>query len=119
MEAISGKTEDGMSDHTPTPWTLEIETESYAGPQEGLRICIPEIHRLLHDSGSEWSSPEDWERDLANATFIVHACNSHETLVSALTDLVHMLDTPDINLYLYEKRRLENAKAALSQAQQP
>jgi hypothetical protein len=43
---------------------------------------------MLHDA--EWARPADWERDLANAQFIVRACNSHNDLLEACKAVVRM-----------------------------
>lgn len=69
--------------HTPTPWTLEAESEKASdGSIEGYQILIPEINRLFFDT--EWADPEDWEQSLTNAAHIVQCVNMHEELVAAL-----------------------------------
>jgi hypothetical protein len=67
-------------EHTSLPWSVQIEEYD---PNCGT-ITIPEIHRELHDS--DWAKEEEWERDLANAEFIVCACNSHKALLAALKE---------------------------------
>jgi hypothetical protein len=66
---------------TPGPWKLEVE---YSGPDEteGSMIWIPEINRQLFDT--EWAEPDEWDLSLANAEYIVRACNSHDALLAAL-----------------------------------
>ena len=73
--------------HTPTPWTLEVEQDKASdGSIEGYEISIPEINRLFFNP--DWADPDEWEQSMANAAFIVQACNSHEALLSALTNLL-------------------------------
>ena len=73
-----------MVEHTPTPWKvvhtsnpgLCIKTEHLPGYFIVIRPCSR--HHIDHAE--------------ANAAFIVRACNAHEKLVKALSDLVEGID---------------------------
>ena len=91
---------------TPRPWTLDVEMDG----DEGYSIAIPEIGRMLHDT--EWASPEDWGRDLANVRMIVRAVNCHDELVAALYKCRdHLYSKQDMD------RCRELVKAALLKAE--
>jgi hypothetical protein len=58
-----------MPDWTPGPWSVEVEEfEECLGT-----IYIPQINQLIHDSGEEWASHDEWKRDLANSRLIALA----------------------------------------------
>lgn len=74
-----------VSEHTPTPWTAWNHSSRngrglsfYVGIEGRLPVAL-----VYDQNGAE-----------ANATFIVEAVNSHETLVSALAK-IWALATPD------------------------
>jgi hypothetical protein len=72
------------NDATQGPWTTDVdEYEEKVGD-----IAIPEINRLLHSGGQEWSQPDEWDRDLANAEFIA----ASRTDVPRLLRLVRFQD---------------------------
>lgn len=66
-----------MSERTKLPWHTGADRNP---PRPGLVL-----------SGSEWIAdcefPDDEDEGEANAAFIARACNSHEALVKALTEL--------------------------------
>ena len=73
--------------HTETPWVVH-EGVAGSGPwdrltveTEGGALVICEVNRMI-DAG------------LANAAFIVLACNAHDGLVAALIDALALLDRP-------------------------
>jgi hypothetical protein len=62
--------------HTPTPWRLSGESPS---------IFVDQLGRLIGSScgwTGTWCYPPDRE-GIANAAFIVCACNAHDALVEA------------------------------------
>ena len=64
-----------MSEYTSTPWKL-------AGIPDNMIICDAEGGSI-----ADCAPPGPWMRDkeaLANAAFIVKACNAHDDLVKAL-----------------------------------
>ena len=63
--------------HTQTPWKLDLGLGAPEIVGNGRRIA-----RVLYEGGSEDNEVE------VNAQFIVRACNSHEELVDALTNLL-------------------------------
>ena len=81
--------------HTPTPWHVSHQlADGYSIAHEVAPNCghlIPLA--IAHDSGRYFGgyglTPEI---GLANARFIVRACNSHEKLVAALEDVAGLAD---------------------------
>lgn len=67
-------------EHTPTPWSLDIDEldREEDGTVIAGMITIRQIERCLHDT--EWAESSDWDRDLANAAFIVEAVNNYDSL---------------------------------------
>lgn len=64
--------------HTPIPYYLGINP-LMVKTRNGLRIAkIP----TLHEHGER--EADDYNIEMANAEFIVRACNNHDTLVEAL-----------------------------------
>lgn len=81
------------SDHTPTPWTLELEDTTYSNcfevQAEGKTIAHVESW-----NGEDNDAQEEAE---ANAAFIVRAVNAHDNLVEALKNLRGNIDVSTIN----------------------
>lgn len=93
-----------MSKHTPTPWEAVGCTIF-----ETARECQPvQVVGNTHNTG------RDEAEDEANAAFIARACNAHEGLVEALTNLTKMVEDGD-----WTSVELVEARAALAQAQDP
>lgn len=92
-----------MSSHTPTPWALDKDGCIFAG---GNRFDMLKLY-------TGWVE-EAWLGDaeaLANAEFIVRACNGHADLVAALENF---LDNPRM---LTETERVAFGRTALLAAQ--
>jgi siroheme synthase (precorrin-2 oxidase/ferrochelatase) len=70
--------------HTPLPWQVEDNLP----PEEGtLLIYAPNAGDGWHQIVAFVGDMENVDgEDLANAAFIVHACNSHDDLVAALQE---------------------------------
>lgn len=75
-----------MSKHTPTPWNHETELNS------GSRFSNSEFFQRIYseDPGSDrdftvgFTGDADKEQRIANAAYIVKACNAFPALVGAL-----------------------------------
>lgn len=65
------------TEHTPTPWEVRQPTLSGAVPSWREVVSIREKGLPVYIGGAH-----EWD-----ATFIVRACNNHERLVSALTNI--------------------------------
>jgi hypothetical protein len=68
-----------MSEHTPTPWIVDATKfgpKIYETGRDADAIC-----QLFDKNGIAFIS------DVANAAFIVRACNSHDALVKALEEI--------------------------------
>jgi hypothetical protein len=90
--------------HTPLPWRFgdnvgKRPTWEYVEGQDGQAICL-----IGQTSDGE-----------ANAAFIVRACNAHEDLVAALSELVELLEDNQPDWYL--KKHFNHARAALAKAE--
>ena len=66
-----------MSEHTATPW------EVFAN-ENGLPIISSKRGFIAFIRDLDNTNPADGDEIMANATFIVRACNSHEQLVEVL-----------------------------------
>jgi hypothetical protein len=71
------------ANHTPLPWTLRVEELD----DDVRSVFIPEIYRSFHDP--DFAEASEYQRDLANADFIVRACNAHYDLLEALKCLLN------------------------------
>ena len=58
---------DKYEGHTPGPWKMQVEDD---GDGYGT-IWVDPMGRLIHDS--EWATPDEWDKDLANARLIADA----------------------------------------------
>ena len=63
-----------MSDHTPTPWKYEAPQGAFGHEVVGASRLVCQ---MSHHPGRQ-------DEAVANAAFIVRACNSHSALVEAL-----------------------------------
>jgi len=65
--------------HIPTPWAIQYSYEDghHIGPDRYTTICTVR-------NGADDEEYGGKEGELANAAFIVRACNSHDRLVRAL-----------------------------------
>lgn len=88
----SGLPKAAESSHTPTPWTVSVE--EYEADLDGRvtagMICIYEINRMIHDT--DWADSDDWDRDMANADFIVRAVNSYDASQRLIQEMVETLN---------------------------
>lgn len=83
-----------MSEHTPTPWLVDIRTGCLAiYPASENHNCLDGFSQrgILFQGGFGERAPESIYQSVtplqkANATFIVEACNAHDTLVEVLKD---------------------------------
>ena len=97
-----------MNEHTKTPWYYE---KLYSKGQLDSVV----VHPCHFYSQSAFS-----EKDMADAKFIVKACNSHVALVDALVNILAILD--DVmtkgsdGIYGGEDDCIAAAKEALEQA---
>lgn len=75
--------------HTPTPWHYDRTTLSwYVWPEKGPWVCNGVMPAdTWHMSKEE----KDATEHMANAAFIVKACNSHDELVAALKNSLDWL----------------------------
>lgn len=108
--------------HTPTPW---ITDDRHIHPKSGLaypRGHEPETDVIVlvdtdcHDNGL--LNPTD----KANLDFIVRACNSHDDLLSAVHDLLEIVqaefdDDPEPEDLPSWKRTIDQANAAIAKAE--
>lgn len=93
-----------MSEHTPGPWEV-------GGPYPSVSVIV------CIDAGCGWPNPEPSayeaicildqrtegvpsEQAVANAEFIVRACNAHEDLVAALKAAKHL---PTLSVFANEQ----------------
>jgi hypothetical protein len=76
-----------MTNRTPTPWAVDPDDR----PGMEYNIHIVESARPHHRVCFMASDGPNAE----NAAFIVRACNSHETLVKALREIVKAYENPD------------------------
>lgn len=68
--------------HTATPWKLHVDGKNILGAGSDKRF-IAETSELL----SEFANPYGDTTHLANAAFIVRACNNYQKLIEALKDV--------------------------------
>jgi len=61
-----------MNAHTKTPWSIVHDTQIYGLDEENVATA----NRM-----------QGRDNQVANAAFIVRACNSHDALVAALEDI--------------------------------
>lgn len=99
--------------HTPTPFEARSMTSN--GYQESAKVIFDnngnEVCRIdyrLMETGSDGIKKSE-----ENASFIVRACNSHESLVSVLEWALSQIED---DLDLDHQAAFENARAALALA---
>src|SRR5688500_6954979 len=97
--------------HTAGPWKQRGKyiyatgtTDAYSGPVDGLIVVCEETEQKDAD-GRTWNASGD---SLANAAFIVRACNAHDELVNVIHNL---LNAPDGDSFAVAA---EEARAALA-----
>ena len=77
----------GMMTHTATPWTQDVDHQNK--PNNLITDADNNVVAM-----SEWH-PEginDWNTSVANAAFIVRACNVHADLLEALEQMSKWFD---------------------------
>ena len=80
--------------HTPTPWTNNGDClTAENGEQYLLYFPIDNHARMANNDDPQLAARgrDLLQEDEANAAFIVQACNAHEALVKAATDLLAYL----------------------------
>lgn len=92
--------------HTPTPYTLDGRELLVRGSQ-GQHAVVAKVMPT-------WGGTDEYE----TAAYIVQACNAHDALVAALTDLLHATeDNRTLNHFsALHPHALERARAALALA---
>jgi hypothetical protein len=102
-----------MTTHTPLPWKVE---DNLPGSEGNVWIYAPNAADVWHRTVASVGDMEEIDgEDLANAEFIVHACNSHDDLVT-LAELV-AADYEDAADWKDAKGRMQTlAYAALAKA---
>ena len=107
-----------MSQHTPTPWTVDEalarDNRVISGPNG--EVVVEVAATLDHDSTSDLLV--DHERD-ANAAFIVRACNAYDDLLAALREIVRLADanaTDQHDMAVVRAYAVDAARAALRKA---
>ena len=93
-----------MADHSPVPWYLERDMDEEDAPL--LLSPVPDFPTVAKIRGR--GGPE---RDMANALFIVRACNAHDELLAALEAFVAIT-----NLHGLLPATLAQARAAIAKA---
>lgn len=87
-----------MAEHTQTPWEcdgIDIRSKGLVGRQ--IALCEISVRGRPYD--------ETYDEALANAAFIVKACNAHETLVKRLEQIARAAER--IKGYATEHMRLD------------
>lgn len=92
----------GQTAHTPTPWRVNLDSVI---SESGLHICAVDGYGMTG------------EQNAANRAFIVTACNSHATLVSALKRVVELCDDEDADEMTREAASV--ARLALAKSTTP
>lgn len=107
--------------HTALPWGAQ--------PPDEVDVFVPIIGLILGEDGQPLETPtnglvggamlyptevdaEDYERAIANAAFIVLACNSHYELIEALQEFCARVEAGEVR----SKRTYAKFKAILSRA---
>lgn len=101
--------------HTPTPWAVEYV---YGGKATMVYARLYEVGRKSHSVGfaGVYKCPTK-EEAIANANFIVRACNAHDALVKALAEMVqvHLRPSgPSTGNIVNDERREACEQAAMS-----
>jgi hypothetical protein len=95
-----------VSKHTPTPWRQQGEPNGHRINGEGGPVAV--------------ASPRFMDRTerLANAAFIVRACNAHEDLLAACKKLLGLVRERPENLASYGAHyTVQDAEAAIAKAE--
>ena len=87
--------------HTPTPWAVGANPFTVRGHSRKIEVCA-------------MTNAVD---GMANARFIVRACNSHEELVGALRSVGEELERTRRGTYTWAlEKALQQARTALANA---
>lgn len=93
-----------MSEHTPTPWKLDIETRETWSEGKVQSITIDTEDKLIATYETNFVEyPEAAEENAANAAFIVKAVNSHDVMVKVLEDIAEFCSGEDGKLGAVER----------------
>lgn len=87
--------------HTPGPWY--VSADGHIRDNANMEPIGTVDGRAAGADGDEYT-----DRGVANAAFIVRACNAHDELVAALRGIVDFADLP------WDDARLLAARAALA-----
>lgn len=88
-----------------TPWKLEVDADHQVHETK-LTLWISAGSTLVAKYETNCDEYADGPSACAaNAQFIVEACNNHEALVAALTDLIEDIERHNVNLPSYEKAK--------------
>lgn len=103
-----------MSQHTPTPWSIEGKLNKH---QEGLLITSRDGLSIV----CEMSGGLPFYEVEANAAFIVRAVNSHEALINALKEVSNAANVcaahDQLNAsYWFAKQKIVNEAIAQAEA---
>ncbi len=108
--------------HTPTPWEcfyggnfVKIGARGFKAWTRkhhylGGPLSVLEVHYYQHEDYD--SNPE---QAIANAQFILRACNNHDALLAALSDLIRLSE--HVGKLTGHHVKLDMHKAALAEAQ--
>jgi hypothetical protein len=104
-----------MKTHTPLPWKFYHETFR----KEISDMKVTEIQDASGNAIVRWPGfdgvPQSKKEMLANARFIVTACNNHEALVEACEEMIAALN----GTYIDDRQRaIEHMKAALARVRE-
>ena len=98
--------------HTPLPWGL-------SEPGERIAFALCHIsganHRPVATTVYPLAPPDWYQEDVANARFIVQACNAHEDLLAALKVMVFTRGIWE-HLEATDPMALEQARTAIAKA---
>ena len=100
----------GMMTHTATPWTQDVDHQNK--PNNLITDADNNVVAM-----SEWH-PEginDWNTSVANAAFIVRACNAHADLLEALETLERAHIKGFVDLKNFKKKTTKAIQKARGQ----
>lgn len=104
--------------HTPTPWQLAgITTERLQGNQRSIEADFIHIEAEGYTAGGGIGMVHNKPNGvgMANAQFVIQACNAHEELVAALEECIeHLGMIPDYEKTNGDKAAIEKGLKALS-----
>lgn len=98
-----------MKPHAPTPWRVSNESDRIILDATGLQVASADY--LSGDIEYRWAET------VANAEFIVAACNAHDDLLSALELMVSVgCEFCDMDMGANGREAVEVARAAIAKA---